>query len=283
MYKLIGLDMDGTLLSNDKTICEENLKAIKEAKEKGIKVILSTGRPKKGIEDYLKELDLLSDGDYCVTYNGSLVVNAGTDEVIYSKLLTHDDVHYLYDLSKTLDTNIHALTYDSCISPKLTKYTQVEVDINKINFEEVDFNNLEESTPIVKVMLVDEPEKLSEVIDNLPDEVYEKYTVLRSAPFFLEFLDKEVNKGAGVKTIAEKLGIKREEVICVGDAGNDIHMIQYAGLGVAMGNAFSQTKKVADYITTTNEEAGVAHVINKFMLNDDFSLISAIISEKNVI
>ncbi|MCY6958914.1 sugar-phosphatase [Clostridium brassicae] len=268
MYKLIALDMDGTLLRNDKTISEENLNAIKKAKDKGVKVVLSTGRPKKGIEKYLKKLDLLSNEDYCVTYNGSLVVNTGTDKVLYSKILTHNDIHYLYDLSKKLDVNIHALTYNSCISPKLSKYTEVEISINGIDFEEIDFYNLDPSAQIVKVMFVDEPDKLSKVIDNLPKEVYEKYTIVKSAPYFLEFLDKEVNKGAGVKILAESLGINQNEVICIGDAGNDIHMIKYAGLGVAMGNAFPETKKSANYITCSNEENGVAHVIDKFILND---------------
>ncbi|WMJ80579.1 sugar-phosphatase [Clostridium sp. MB40-C1] len=274
MYKLIALDMDGTLLKNDKTISEENLKAIKKAKEKGVKVVLSTGRPKKGIEKYLKELDLLSNEDYCITYNGSLVINTGTDEILYNKLLTHEDVHYLYDLSKKLDVNIHALTYDSCISPRLSKYTEVEVSINGINFEKIDFYNLDSSMSVIKVMFVDEPVKLSEIIDNLPEEVYEKYTVVRSAPYFLEFLDKEVNKGAGVKILAESLGINQNEVICIGDAGNDIHMIKYAGLGIAMENGFPETKKSADYITHSNEENGVAHVIDKFILSDLSCLIN---------
>ncbi|MCY6371118.1 sugar-phosphatase [Clostridium ganghwense] len=267
MYKLIALDMDGTLLKEDKSISEENYIAIKKAKEKGVKVVLSTGRPQKGIEKYLKELNLLSDEDYCVTYNGSVIQNTGTNEILYKKLLTCEDAHYLYDLSKKLDINIHALTTTSCIAPKLTKYTELEVTMNGINFEEVDFATLTDSTPIVKIMLIDEPEKLSEAIEKLPEEVYEKYTVVRSAPFFLEFLDKTVNKGAGVKALAESLGINQNEVICMGDAGNDLHMIKYAGLGVAMGNAFLEVKKAADYITYTNEDDGVAHVINKFILD----------------
>lgn len=267
MYKLIALDMDGTLLNEDKTISKENFEAIKKAKEKGIKVVLSTGRPKKGIEKYLKELDLISDEDYCVTYNGSVIQNAGTEEIIFKKLLTSEDAHYLYSLSKELGINIHALTPTSCIAPKLSKYTELEFTINDIDFEEVDFTKLTDSTPIVKIMFVDEPEKLSEAITKLPKEVYEKYTVVQSAPFFLEFLDKTVNKGAGVKALADSLGINKNEVICIGDAGNDIHMIEYAGLGIAMGNAFSEVKKIANYITYTNEEDGVAHVINKFILN----------------
>ncbi|MFU0823567.1 sugar-phosphatase [Clostridium sp.] len=269
MFKLIALDMDGTLLNEGKKISEENNIAIKKAKEKGVKVVLATGRPIKGIENYLNELDLISDEDYCITYNGSLVVNTGTNELLTQVLLKSEDVHYLYDLSKKLDIDIHALTTSGCITPKLSEYTELEIRMNNIPFEEIDFNNIKDDTEIVKVMFVGEEKKLSAAIEKLPREVYKKYNVVRSAPYFLEFLDKNVSKATGVKALAEKLGINRSEIICVGDAGNDIDMIEYAGLGVAMGNAFSEVKKAANYITSSNEEDGVAHVINKFILDPE--------------
>lgn len=269
MFKLIALDMDGTLLNEGKKISEENNIAIKKAKEKGVKVVLATGRPIKGIENYLNELDLISDEDYCITYNGSLVVNTGTKEILTQVLLKSEDVHYLYDLSKKLDIDIHALTTSGCITPKLSEYTELEIRMNNIPFEEIDFNNIKDDTEIVKVMFVGEEKKLSAVIEKLPREVYKKYNVVRSAPYFLEFLDKNVSKGTGVKALAEKLGINRSEIICVGDAGNDIDMIEYAGLGVAMKNAFPEVKKAANYITYSNEEDGVAHVINKFILDPE--------------
>lgn len=269
MYKLIALDMDGTLLREDKTISKETLRAIQKAKARGVKVVLSTGRPIAGIDRYLNELDLKREGDYAIAYNGALVQNTKTRETIAQTLMTLEDVSYLYALSKKLNVNIHLLTKNSCITPKWNTYSQLEKDINEIPLEIADFNNLDANTTIVKIMMVDEPEVLSEAIAKLPKEVYEKYSVLRSAPYFLEFLDKKVNKGYGVELLAKKLGIKSEEVICIGDAGNDIHMIQFAGLGVAMGNAFPEVKEIADYITLSNEENGVAHVIDKFVLNEE--------------
>ncbi len=269
MYKLIALDMDGTLLREDKTISKETHRAIQRARAKGVKVVLTTGRPIDGVKSYLKELNLVNDDDYAIAYNGALIQNTKTKEVIAQTLMTLEDLDYLYKLSQELKVNIHALTDYSCITPKWSKYSQVEADINNIPLEFVDFNNIDKNTTIVKIMFIDEPEYLSKVIDRLPKEVYEKYSVLRSAPYFLEFLDKNVNKGAGVGLLANKLGIKPEEVICVGDAGNDIHMIQFAGLGVAMGNAFTEVKAVADYVTLSNEENGVAHVIDRFVLKEE--------------
>lgn len=266
MYKLIALDMDGTLLNEKKVISKENVKAIQKAVAKGVKVVLATGRPTKGIQSYLKELNLISEDDYAIAYNGAIVQNTKSGDIIFKALMSMDDLHFLYSLSKELNVNIHALTPDSCITTRVNKYSQLEASVNGIPLEIVDFDTIENNTAIVKTMFVDEPEILQAAVDKLPKEIYDKYTVLRSEPYFLEFLNKKVNKGTGVEILAKKLGIKKEEIICIGDAGNDIHMIKYAGLGVAMGNAFPEVKKIADYITKTNEEHGVAHVINKFVL-----------------
>lgn len=266
MFKLIALDMDGTLLKSDKTISIDTHKAIQNAKAKGVKVVLATGRPVKGIQKYLQELDLLNNGDYAIAYNGAVVQNTNTGEIIAKNIMSLEDLKHLYNLSKELDVNIHALTENSCITPKWNKYSQLEVDSNKIPLEILDFSSLDNSKTIIKIMFVDEPAILERAIERIPEEVYEKYTVVRSAPYFLEFLNKRVNKGFGVELLAKSLGISAEEVICVGDAGNDVHMIEYAGLGVAMGNAFPEVKEIANYITCTNEEDGVAEVINKFIL-----------------
>lgn len=268
MYKLIALDMDGTLLNENKTISKENFEAIQNAREKGVKIVLATGRPVKGIKKYLKELNLLTGDDYAVAFNGAVVQNTKTDEVIAETLLTMDDVKYLYNLSKKLGVNIHVSTPTSCITPKHNKYSQYEADMNGIDIEISDLDLLDPNTTIIKIMFIDHESLLDKVIEKLAKEIYDKYTVVRSAPFFLEFINKRANKGIGVEILAKSLGIKKEEVICMGDAGNDIHMVEYAGLGVAMGNAFPELKEIANYVTKTNEENGVAHVINKFILDD---------------
>lgn len=268
MYKLLALDMDGTLLNENKAISKENFQAIQSAKEKGVKVVLATGRPLKGIEKYLNQLNLITENDYAVAFNGAVIQNTKTGKILSKTLMTMDDVKYLYSLSKNLNVNIHISTPTSCITPKLNKYTEHEAAINGLDIELLNFDDVNPNTTVIKVMFIDDETLLDNAIKQLPDEVYSKYTVVRSAPFFLEFINNSANKGIGVDILAKNLGIKREEVICMGDAGNDIHMIKYAGLGVAMGNAFPEIKEIADYVTKTNEENGVAHVINKFILED---------------
>ncbi|AJA47343.1 HAD family hydrolase [Clostridium pasteurianum DSM 525 = ATCC 6013] len=267
MYKLIALDMDGTLLKDNKTISKENFDALKKARENNIKIVLATGRPIKGIEKYLKELDLIGEDEYAVTFNGAMVKTTKGDHIVAQTVMTLEDLDYLYKLSKKLEVNIHAHTNEECITPKPSKYSILEADLNSIPLTQVDFDNIDKNTIIVKIMFIDEPEILDRVIQALPKDLYEKYTILRSTPYFLEFLNKESNKGTGVKLLSEKLGIKREEIICAGDADNDKHMIEYAGLGVAMANADDDVKKIANFVTKSNEDNGIAYVINKFVFD----------------
>lgn len=266
MYKLVAIDMDGTLLRNDKSISKETKEVIKEARKKGVKVVLATGRPVDGVKRYLEELDLWHDNEYVLTFNGAIIKEIGQDKVICRDTLKGADLLKLYEISKNVGLNIHAFSKEGCITPVMNEYTELEGKINGINVYETSYDNIDPEEEIIKIMMIDKPEILEEGIKKLPKEIYEKYTVVRSAPYFLEFLSKTCNKGEGVKSLAESLGIKREEVIAIGDAGNDIHMIEYAGLGVAMENAFDEVKKKANFITKSNEENGVAWVFEKFIL-----------------
>lgn len=268
MYKLIALDMDGTLLNEEKKITDRTKIAINKAKEMGVTVVLATGRPIAGVTRYLEELDMFTEEDYVLSFNGALVLKTKNKEVISNVTITGEDLHYLYNISKELGVNIHAFSEEEgLITPKSSQYTEVEANINNISYKIVDFNEVPKDETIVKLMFIDEPNVLEEAIKKLPAEVYEKYTVIRSAPFFLEFMNKTANKGVGVELLAKHLGVKRSEIIAIGDAGNDLHMIEYAGLGVAMGNAFDEVKERANYIADTNENHGVAKVIEEFVLN----------------
>jgi len=266
MYKLIATDLDGTLLNEEKKISDRCRESIRRLKEKGKKIVLATGRPMRGILPYIETLDLYDENNYVIIYNGAVVQSTRGDKILFSKFLSLAAYKELYDLSKHFSVYIHALSNDLVLTPKFNPYTEIESNINNTPVIEGPVDEIDPSTNIIKVLFVDDPEKLDAIIPLIPEWVKEKYSIQRSAPIFLEFLDKSVNKGAGVSVVAKELGIKPEEVICVGDAGNDIAMIKYAGLGVAMGNATDEVKAAADYITFTNEEDGVAHVIEKFML-----------------
>ena len=265
-YQLIALDMDGTLLNNKKEVSPRNRKAIKAARAKGKSVVIATGRSLVGIKHMLEDLELNTHEDYVVAFNGALVQNVSTGEVILRQSVTHEDYQSLYELSKIYGVHIQALTESYVTTPVHNPYTQVEADLNHIEIVKCDVADFPLDETIVKVMFVDAKEKLDEVERMIPQILHEQYTVVRSAPIFLEFLNKSVSKGVGVDAIAKLKSIGPGEVICVGDAGNDLAMIEYAGLGVAMGNAYDYVKAVANHITDTNEQDGVAKVIETFML-----------------
>ncbi|NLZ48935.1 MAG: sugar-phosphatase [Clostridiales bacterium] len=267
MYKLIALDMDGTLLRKDKTISERTFNALQAARERGVKVVLSTGRPVMGIRNYLDYLGLNEDDEYAITFNGSAVQTGKSGNMLFQKFMTGKDLHRIYKLSQEHDLNIHAFDKNGrLITPKANKYTDVEAEINKIQVQVEDFNNIKYDDKIIKVMIVDEPEKLDKLEKNMPKEYSADYSIMRSASIFLEFLKPGINKSIGLSVLSEHLNIAKEEIIAVGDADNDIAMIKYAGLGVAMDNAFPQVKEAADYITSSNNDDGVAEVIEKFIL-----------------
>lgn len=269
MYKLLALDMDGTLLRSDKTISEKTLATIKMARERGVKIVLATGRPVHGILSYIEELDLNSDDEYVVTFNGCTVQTAKSGEILFETSITGEDLHYLYETSKNLNIDIHAFTSpEFCITPRINEYSLIEAKINKIPLEEIDFYTIKKEASVIKALMVASKENLDAAYAKLPRDIYEKYSVMRSSDIFLEFLAKGINKSKGIDYLAEKLNIKQEEIICIGDAENDIAMIEYAGLGVAMGNAFTKVKKASNYVTFTNDEDGVAHIIEKFILSE---------------
>ena len=134
------------------------------------------------------------------------------------------------------------------------------------------YRTVDEMTPemnIIKMMMIDEPEVLDPAITKLPLHFTEKYTTVKSTPFYYEIMNKNASKGNALAKLADHLGLNKDEVMAIGDNENDLSMIDYAGIGVAMGNATENVKTIADVHTTSNDEDGVAQIIEKngFNLN----------------
>lgn len=265
MYKLIAVDMDETLLTQDKKITSNTLSVLNEARSKGIKIVLATGRPFEGIIKYIKQLGTYDDNNYSIVYNGAKIVNNFSRNTIAEQFMNGENLHEIYDLSKKFNTSLISYTIsDGCITPEITEYSMLEARINGINIKEMDLHKVKDNEPVIKAILTAKSQVLDSACENMPKYIYDKYCIVRSDPHFLEFLKKNTNKGTGLELLAKKLGIKREEVMSFGDAGNDTNMVRYAGMGVAMGNAFDEVKKAANFVTLTNNEDGVAYAVKKF-------------------
>ncbi len=267
MIKIIAIDLDGTLFDHKKNISLENKMAIQEAKQKGCKVVIATGRPILGVLPVLKELNLTSNEDYVITYNGAIVFNVGTKEIIFSSTINGKTVKELYQESLRLGLNFHAFRKnEELITPKHNPYTDIESKINHIPDQIYDIMQIKDTDEFLKAMLVDSEENLNNNIPFIDKKFQTQYSMVRSSKIFLEFLNKNTNKGFALQALANHLNIDIKDTMAIGDAGNDLPMIITSGIGVAMENAFEEVKQKADDITSSNEENGVAKAIYKFII-----------------
>jgi Cof subfamily protein (haloacid dehalogenase superfamily) len=265
-YKMIVLDLDDTLLRDDHTISSRTKKALMDAQKAGIKVVLASGRPTYAMIDIAKELQLDTFGSFILSFNGAKIMNFKTKEEVFSSTLSPETMHNLYLISKEEGVWIHTYVGDTIVTEENNQFTEVEAHITGMPIDEVPSFVHAVTEPVVKALMLEEPEKLAVVEAKLQQTLAGKLNVARSKPFFLEFTEAGVDKGTSLHQLINTLGIKQEEVIAMGDSYNDLAMIKFAGLGVAMGNAPDDIKKIANYVTDTNMNDGVAKVVESFIL-----------------
>ena len=265
--KLVAVDIDGTLLTNDRKVTPEVFEAVQDAKKQGVKVIIATGRPIPGVQTLLDELNLKESGDYVITFNGGLVQDTATGENIITETMTYDDYLDIEFLSRKLDVHMHAITKEGIFTANrnIGKYTVHESTL--VNMP-IFYRTPEEmgDKEIIKMMFIDEPEILDAAIEKIPPVYSDKYTIVKSTPFYLEILKKTANKGIAVTHLAEKLGLSKEETMAIGDEENDRAMLEVVGSPVVMENGNPELKKIAKHITKSNDESGVAYAIRKWVL-----------------
>ncbi|MFW8052922.1 Cof-type HAD-IIB family hydrolase [Vagococcus fluvialis] len=270
MIKLIAIDLDGTLLRDDKTISEGNKVALTKAKEQGVKVVLCTGRPLLAVESYLDRLELRDEGDYSITFNGGSIQKNDTGEELLSYSLSLEEVKSVAEVMTELDLPLDIITTDTCIH--LTTSTSKESIYPSLNplLKTVtkSVSELDDKTVYNKMVVGTDPAYLDEKLKELSSEWYEIFNIMKSRDCLLEIIHKEVSKANGIDLLAKELGIKQSEVMAIGDEENDVSMIEYAGMGVVMENGNSELKKIAQFITKTNQEDGVAHAVETFVLVD---------------
>lgn len=267
-YKMIVLDLDDTLLRDDHSISEVTKQALMDAQNLGVKVVLASGRPTFGMKQIAEELKLAEFGSYLISFNGGKIYNCRNYEELFSSTISPESVRSLYEISRRENVYIHTYIGDAIITDTENEYTTIESEITGLPIKRV--NNFPDviNEPVVKVLMCDEPERLKGIELKLQEELKEEFSVMRSKPFFLEFTERDVTKGTSLQYLIQTWGIKREEVIAIGDSYNDVEMIKFAGLGVAMGNAPDDIKDLADYVTDTNMNDGVAKVVEKFIINE---------------
>lgn len=265
-YKMLVLDLDDTLLRDDYSISNRNKELLIKAQKQGVKVVLASGRPTSAMVRYAQELKLDHYDSYMISFNGATVTSMKTNEVLFETSLTKKEIHSLHDFS--IENKVHILTYSDkgVVSETNSKYIDVEIKLTGIPHHKVDSFKSEITTSAVKCILLEHPDYLKEVEVKLKAERTD-LSVSRSKPFFLEVMPRGIDKAASIDLLANKLGIKQSEVIAVGNAGNDLTMVQYAGLGIWVDNVTPELRHHADYVVASNNDDGVAEVVERFILN----------------
>lgn len=268
--KVLVLDIDGTLTNSQKEISENTKRGIRTVLEHGHKVILASGRPTPGMRRYEKELELEKYGGYLLSFNGARIVECRTGQIVYQRTLPLAIIPGLCAYAKQNGCGLVTYFGDHIVSAfEPDEYVELESRINGMpirvvqNFKHyVDFE-------INKCLMTAPVEKAAEVEKELAAKYGDMVSVYRSEPFFIEIMPKNVDKATSLDRMLQSVGLTRENAICCGDGFNDISMIQYAGTGVAMGNAQPAVKEVADYITGTNDEDGLVQVIDEFIMKEE--------------
>jgi hypothetical protein len=272
MYKLISVDLDGTLLNSRKKISKENKEAIELAIEKGVKVVVCSGRVFKGARVYARELNIR---EPLISCNGAVIRDIKTDEMYYSNLLRKDDCYNIIDICRKENIYFHVYIDNDVYTekpecPSVSYWRgnseQPEEDRVKVYMTD-DFNKVvnQSSVQVSKFVAISRDfGLLSKVRTKI--EGINNVDVMSSNHDNFEVVNKGVNKGTALKFLSEKLKIESKEIIAIGDNENDLEMLKYAGFRIAMGNAEKSVKEIADHITLSNDENGVAEAIMKLVL-----------------
>ena len=264
--KVLVLDIDGTLTNSQKEITDNTRRAIWDAVMRGHKIMLASGRPTPGMYRYERELELARYGGYLLSYNGARIVECRTGEVIYQRTLPLGLLPGLYRYARQHHMGLGTYLGDVVISAfEPDEYIQWEAKINGLPIRVVDHFVEFVDFDIQKCLMTAPGEQAAVYERELQERYGQMASIYRSEPYFVEVMPKDVTKASSIEKMLPVLGVDREHVICCGDGYNDISMIRYAGLGVAMANAQTVVKEAADYITTSNDEDGIVQVIRKFM------------------
>lgn len=270
MYKLAVFDLDGTLLNNDYQISKENMKAINLLKENNIKVVIATGRSNELIKPFLKVLNISDD---VITCNGTVIGHPNKDIMLYEDILSKSEVRktlkmcekyghqYLIYTSKAVVAR--QKDWDMFLEEKNVSNNE-DFDVNFIMNDDIE--NIINNHRVNKILII---ERNEEKYQELSKRVlqYDKVAHTQSFGSYLDIGPLNNSKGKAVEILCKKLGYKLEEVIAFGDQINDISMISIVGFGVAMANARDQVKKIADFVSLSNDDNGVAYAINTKILN----------------
>ncbi|MGE5543526.1 MAG: Cof-type HAD-IIB family hydrolase [Bacillota bacterium] len=265
--RLVAMDLDDTLLDSRLQISHQTARMLQRVVERGIKITLATGRMFRSAQRYAVQLGM---NVPLITYQGALVKNAFSDEVLFHRKVPLNMVIPVVAAAREAGYHYQVYFDDNLYMESLTPEGQAYAELAGV-------------TPVVDKDLLtrltyEEPTKIIIINYNLPalqqmetqlqQRFSEQLYITRSKPHYLEFLNKEATKGRALQAVSEYFAIDRRDVMAIGDSYNDIEMLKWAGIGVAVGNAPPEVKRHADYVTVSNDEDGVAAALQHLILKE---------------
>lgn len=267
--KLIALDVDGTLLNSDHKINPKTRNSLIKALEEGNKVVIVSGRPTEAIRGLAAELEFDKHGGLISAFNGGSISNYQTGEKITNHTIDLDLAKEILRETKDLDLEIIIPNEGKIISDREEKYLAVERDL--LGLEAIVDKNIRDAIdfPPNKLLFANDPEVLDKLIPILEEKYGDKTSLIRTQRFYYEIMPQNLSKGKSLLEITDYYGIDQKDIIAFGDELNDETMLEVAGVGVAMANAVDHIKEIADYITLSNDEDGIADYLETFVLKGD--------------
>lgn len=266
--KLLVLDIDGTLVNSQKEITPATLAALSRWRAAGHKIAIATGRPTAGVREVAKAARMTEEGGFILSYNGACITDAATGERVSGKFLAPTLPAELAAYVATHpELGIISYEGDAVLSLKEPdRYVVLEaVTINKMELRtRPDFAEYI-TFPVHKCLITAPPAVAAVHLPVLQKTFGDRAAIFLSEPFFIEVMPHNVDKATSLEEFVPKIGLTREDVICVGDGYNDVSMIRWAGLGVAMANARQPVKDAADRLTLSCDEDGVAALIEEII------------------
>lgn len=267
-YKLIVLDVDGTLLTNEKTITARMRATLLKVQQMGIRLVLASGRPTYGVVSLAKELEMDKNGGFILSYNGGQIINAQTNELLFEKRVNPEFIPYIERKAKKNGFAVFTYCEDTIITNDASNAHVIrEAELNGMHLRETDvFSEAIDFHPCKVMLAGDDEEALVGLENHWKKRLAGTLDVFRSETYFLEVVPQFIDKANTLSVLLQKLNIATENVLAIGDGVCDVTMLQLAGMGIAMGNAQDSVKACADVVTLSNEEDGVAVALEKAIL-----------------
>lgn len=266
-YQILALDLDGTLTNSKKEISAPTLEALIDLQKRGKKVVLASGRPTQGVLPLADQLQMDRYGGYILSYNGGRIIDCRNRQAVYDKPLPQGVAGPLFQIiGKYPGLDILAYLETEILSAFCpNQYSNLESFINHMPIIRADDFPSQVPDKANKFLVTGEPDLIREAKKDVTDYFRSYLYIYCSDPFFLEIMPPRIDKAHSLLRLLTCIGLTADQMICCGDGYNDLTMIETAGLGVAMANAQPLVKERADYVTRSNDEDGVLHVIQQFM------------------